>query len=77
MISRSAVITTVTAGLKCAPEISAIVWIRPKSTNACTRPITEKSMKGAGFCGLGAATYSETTAVTRKTSNSVPMNSAI
>ena len=34
-------------------------------------------MNGAGFAGTGAATYSETTAVMKKTSNNVPMNSAI
>ena len=66
-----------TAGLKCAPETTASVWISPNSRKACTSPITEKSMKGAGFVWLGAATYRETTAVTKKTSNSVPMNSAI
>jgi hypothetical protein len=34
-------------------------------------------MKGVGFAVVGRATYSETTAVMKKTSSSVPMNSAI
>ena len=67
----------VTAGLKCAPEMTASVWIRPKSRNTCTRPTTDQSMNGFGFCWLGTVTYSDTTAVTKKTSSSVPMNSAI
>ena len=77
LIWRSTVIAAVTAGLKCAPEISASVWISANSRKACTSPITEKSMNGAGFTRVGGATYSETTAVMKKTSNSVPMNSAI
>ena len=77
LIWRSAVIAAVTAGLKCAPETTARVWISANSRKACTSPITEKSMNGAGFAGLGGVTYSETTAVMKKTSNSVPTNSAI
>ena len=38
--------------------------------------MTEKSMNWAGFAGW-EVTYSETTAVMKKTSNSVPTNSAI
>ena len=67
----------VTAGLKCAPEITASVWISPNRTKTWTSPITEKSMNGFGFCALGVVTYSDTAAVTKKTSSSVPTNSAI
>src|SRR5215217_1030801 len=65
--------TTVTAGLKCAPEMTARVWTSPNSRNVCTRPTTVKSVNTLG----SGKTYSETTAVTKKTSNSVPTNSAI
>ena len=41
------------AGLKCAPEMTASVWIRPNSRKTCTSPMTEKSMNGFGFCWLG------------------------
>ena len=76
LIWRSTVITAVTAGLKCAPEMSASVWISPNSRKACTSPMTEKSVNGVGFA-WSEGTYSETTAVMKKTSNSVPTNSAI
>src|SRR5918999_1723050 len=76
LICRSAVIAAVTAGLKCAPETTARVWISTNKTKTWTRPITEKSMKGSGFVADGWTTYRETTAQMKKTSNSVPMNSA-
>ena len=76
LIWRSAVIATVTAGLKCAPETTARVWISTNSTKTCTSPITLKSMNGFGFCADGSGPYSDTTAVMKKTSNSVPTNSA-
>jgi hypothetical protein len=38
--------------------------------------MTEKSMNGFGFRRLGGETYSETTAVMKNTSTSVPRNSA-
>src|SRR4051812_22571131 len=67
---------TVTAGLKCAPETTARVWTSTNRTNTCTRPITDQSMNGAGFCADGWVTNSETAIVTKKTRNSVPRNSA-
>src|ERR671918_1812192 len=75
-IWRNAVMTAVMAGLKCAPEASASVWIRTNRMNTCTRPITDQSMNGAGFCGDGCARNSERAAVTKNTSAAVPMNSA-
>src|ERR687895_1276614 len=76
LICRSAVMAAGTAGLKCAPETTARVWISTNRTRTWTRPITEKSMKGFGFVADGWTTYRETTAQMKKTSNSVPRNSA-
>src|SRR5215208_2668560 len=65
------------AGLKCAPDTRASVWISTKSTNTCTRPITDQSVNGFGFCGVdGPARKIDTAGVTKKTSAAVPMNSA-
>src|SRR5215211_1598094 len=76
LICRRAAMATVTAGLKCAPHTTASVCTRMKRMKTCTSPITPKSMNGVGFRGDGGVTNSETTAVTKKTSISVPMNSA-
>src|SRR3954447_5509657 len=76
-IWRSVVIATVTAGLKCAPEMTASVWISMNSRNAWTSPITDQSMNGCtGEPGVGLTTNSDTTIVMKKTSANVPMNSA-
>jgi hypothetical protein len=56
LICLSAVIATVTAGLKWAPETTASVWTSTNSTRKCTRPMTEKSMKGVGCCGVAGTT---------------------
>src|SRR3954453_10023866 len=71
----------VIAGLRCAPDTTATVWIRKKSANTCTRPITLQSMNGctAGAVGVactGAVANSDTASVMKRTSANVPMNSA-
>ncbi len=66
---------TVTAGLKCAPEMIASVWISTNSTNTCTRPITAQSWNGwsTGVPGgalrraRGPGANSTTDIVTKKT----------
>ena len=45
-----------TAGLKCAPEATASVWMSMKSTNTCTSPMTPKSMYGVGLAAVGGVT---------------------
>src|SRR3954453_16943298 len=71
----------VIAGLRCAPDTTATVWIRKKSANTCTRPITLQSMNGctAGAVGVactGAVANSDTASVMKRASANVPMNSA-
>jgi hypothetical protein len=55
-IWRIAVIATVTAGLKWAPDTTASAWISANRMNACVRPITDQSWNGcvAGRPGWAA-----------------------
>src|SRR6478672_3154505 len=75
-IWRIAARPAVTAGLKCAPEMIASVWINMKSMNACTSPITSQCTYGAGFAGVGATPYTDTTTAMTNTRVKVPKNSA-
>lgn len=76
-IWRSAVIATVTAGLKWAPEATVSAWISMNSANVWTRPIAVKSTNGAGFWAVGATTNSEAASVMKRTSAKVPAKSAM
>ena len=67
------------AGLKCAPEIRAKLWIRKNRASVCTSPMTAKSWKGAGTPGtvvVAAGAKRTTDAVIENTSAKVPTNSA-
>jgi hypothetical protein len=84
LIWRTTVIATVTAGLKCAPLITPIVWMRKNSARTWTRPMTAKSSKLVPVIGAAApcagtsgapGANSTTAAQTAKTSAKVPMNS--
>ena len=72
---------SVIAGLKCAPEMIASVWISANRTNAWTSPTTAKSWNGwyapTPGCMTGAGTNRTTDMVIAKTRPKVPMNSAI
>jgi hypothetical protein len=84
LIWRTTVIATVTAGLKCAPDITASVWIRKNSARTWTSPMTAKSWNVVPVTGAwapvgtsgGAGTKRMTAAQIEKTSAKVPMNSA-
>src|SRR5215211_7535628 len=76
LIWRKAVIATVTAGLKWAPDTTASVCTRMNRTKMWTRPSTPKSTNGVGLLRVGAVTKSDTAAVMKNTSASVPRNSA-
>src|SRR5213080_4427190 len=72
---------TVIAGLKCAPQITASVWISMKRTKTCTKPITDQSMNGwtggsPGPCGVGGVMNRLITMVMKNTSAAVPSTSA-
>src|SRR4051812_4360801 len=80
-ICRIAASAVVIAGLKCAPDTTASVWISKKRTKTCTSPITLQSMNGCtggavGVACTGAVTNSDTASVMKSTSANVPMNSA-
>src|SRR5688572_15347162 len=78
LISRITVSATVTAGLKCAPETRASVWISMNSTNTCTRAITDQSTNGCGVpAGAGGWRNRQSATVTKNTRAKVPMNSAM
>ena len=68
------------AGLKCAPQISAKVWIRKNRASVWTSPITAKSWNGVGApgtLGMAAGAYRTTDAQIANTSAKVPTNSAM
>ena len=70
-------IATVTAGLKCAPDTTASVWMSTKRTKTCMRPITDQSTNGFGFACVATGPNRHTARLMNMTSMSVPMNSAI
>src|SRR3954452_19385149 len=75
-IWRIAASPAVTAGLKCAPEIRASVWISMKRMKTWTSPMTSQWTYGAGFAGDAATPYTDTTTAMTNTSVNVPKNSA-
>ena len=60
-----------TAGLKCAPEVPPSVATSIISTNACSRPMTAKSVKPRP-----AGLFDDRINPMNKTSRNVPTNSA-
>jgi hypothetical protein len=50
--------------------------MRTNRANVWVSPMTDQSMKGAGFCGVACCTNTDAAPVMKNTRNSVPMNSA-